>query len=346
MRNRRMISGMDDLQEMVTGFRASAALSVAAELGVSDALAGERLTVAELATAVQADEETLGRLLRALVAIGVYAEQDGTYSNTAMGERLRSDVPGTLRPLARMQQDPALWSAWGHLAHSVRTGENAFEDLHGVDVWAHRQKHPEYNAIFNDNMTALSWYVGESVAAAYDFSGVSKVVDVGGGQGILLDAVLNQHEHLQGVVFDLPHVVAKEPRTQAVAARWSAMAGSFFEAVPPADAYLIKSILHDWPDDRCVEILRTCAAALNPGGVEQRGVLSLGAFPPARQHEHVQIGERRNNLVPRAVEDQLDHQYDAVRVARRGAGAEDLDAAVVRPVVQDRLQQVRIGSRQ
>ena len=252
---------------MVTGFRVSAALSVAAELGISDALAGEGRTVSELAVAVKADEDTLGRLLRALVAVGVYAVQDGVYSNTSLGERLRSDVPGTLRPLARMMQDPGFWSAWGHLAHSVRTGENAFEALQGVDVWAYRQERPEYNANFNDNMTALSWYVGKSVASAYDFSNLKTVVDVGGGQGVLLDAVLNRHEHLNGVVFDLPHVVAKEPRSEAVASRWSSVAGSFFEAVPPADAYLIKSILHDWPDDRCVYILRTCAAALNPGGV-------------------------------------------------------------------------------
>ncbi|MGW6280271.1 methyltransferase [Kribbella sp. NPDC055071] len=256
-----------DLQEMVTGFRLSAALSVAAELGVSDALAGSGRTVSELAAVVTADEETLGRLLRALVAVGVYAVQDGVYSNTSLGERLRSDVPGTLRPLARMMQDPGLWAAWGNLAHSVRTGENAFEAVHGVDVWTYRETRPEYNEIFNANMTGLSWYVGTAVASAYDFSKVNTVVDVGGGQGILLDAVLNQHDHVEGVVFDLPHVVAKQPMTEAVAPRWSSMTGDFFESVPPADAYLIKSILHDWPDDRCTQILRTCAASLNPGGV-------------------------------------------------------------------------------
>ena len=151
----------DALQAMVTGFRASAALSVAAELGLSDALAGAGQTLPELAAAVKADEDTLGRLLRALVAVGVYAVQDGVYSNTPMGERLRSDVPGSLRPLARMGQDPALWAAWGHLAHSVRTGENAFEALQGEDVWTYRETRPEYNAIFNANMTALSWYVGK-----------------------------------------------------------------------------------------------------------------------------------------------------------------------------------------
>jgi len=252
---------------MVAGFRVSAALSVAAELGLSDELAGGPRTVGELAAAVGADEDTLGRLLRALVAVGVYGEKDGSFENTALGEELRSDRPGSLRPLARTLQDPALWAAWGHLAHSVRTGENAFEALHGEDVWTHRQGDPKQNAIFNDNMAALSWLVGGAVADAYDFSGLSTVVDVGGGQGILLEAVLARHEHLTGTVFDLPHVVAKEPRSSALESRWSAMSGSFFEAVPPADAYLVKAILHDWPDDRCVEILRNCAAELNPDGV-------------------------------------------------------------------------------
>jgi DNA-binding Lrp family transcriptional regulator len=265
-----MIGRMDDkgrLQSMVTGYRISAALSVAAELGLSDELAGGPRTVAELATAVGVDEETLARLVRALVAIGVYAKQDGAVSNTPLGEGLRSDVPGTLRPLARMLQDPAVWAAWGHLDHSVRTGENAFEALHGVDVWTHRQHQPEHNEIFNDNMTALSWEIAGAVAAAYDFSAFSDVVDVGGGKGIVLDAVLKSNDELTGTVFDQEHVVATEPVSAAVGPRWSAVVGDFFESVPAADVYLLKSILHDWPDDRCVEILRVCGKSLNPDGV-------------------------------------------------------------------------------
>jgi 2-polyprenyl-3-methyl-5-hydroxy-6-metoxy-1,4-benzoquinol methylase len=265
-----------DLQAMVTGFRVSAALSVAAELGLSDELAGGPRAVGDLAAAVQADEDTLRRLLRVLVAVGVYAEHDGSFANTSLGEDLRSDRPGSLRPLARIHQDPAIWSAWGHLCNSVRTGATAFEALHGIDLWTHRQRDPEQNAIFNDTMAALSWYVGGAVANAYDFSGLASVVDVGGGQGVLLEAVLARHEHLTGTVFDLPHVVAKEPRSSALESRWSAAAGSFFEAVPAADAYLVKSILHDWPDDRCVQILRSCAAALNPGGVVLVVELVLG----------------------------------------------------------------------
>jgi hypothetical protein len=256
---------------MVTGFRVSAALSVAAELGLSDQLADGPRTVDELAMAVSADAKTLERLLRALASVGLYAEQsDGSFANTEIGEGLRSDVPASMRPLARTLQDPALWAAWGHLAHSVRTGETAFEALHGIDVWTHRQGLPEQNAIFNDNMSALASLVADAVAAAYDFSGVSTVVDVGGGKGVLLEAVLSGHPHVTGTVFDQAHVVADAPTPRAsksVASRWSAESGSFFAAVPAADAYILKSILHDWPDDRCVEILRNCRRSLIDNGV-------------------------------------------------------------------------------
>ena len=256
---------------MVTGFRVSQALSVAADLGLSDQLAGGPRTVADLARAVSVDEDTLRRLLRALATVGVYAEQrDDSYANTELSDALRDDVPGSIRPLARTLQDPALWAAWGHLEHSVRTGETAFEALHGMDVWAHRERLPEQNAIFNDNMATLSLEAGAAVAAAYDFSDVATVVDVGGGKGIVLAAVLEANPHLAGTVFDLAHVVAKAPpdgASASVASRWRAESGSFFEAVPTADAYILKSIIHDWHDAESVQILRSCRAALNDGGV-------------------------------------------------------------------------------
>jgi hypothetical protein len=265
-----LMGGRDELQAMVTGFRLSAALSVAAELGISDRLADGPRTVADLAAETSVDAETLQRLLRALSSVGVYAEADGAYSNTPIGEGLRTDVPASLRPLARTIQDPALWAAWGHLGHSVRTGENAFKALHGIDVWEHREARPEQNKIFNDNMAALSSAVAGAVAEAYDFGKLSTVVDVGGGQGVLLAAVLTRNPQLNGIVFDQEHVVGHTPppgASDSVAARWSFASGNFFESVPAADAYLLKSILHDWPDDQCVTILRACRQSLAPGGV-------------------------------------------------------------------------------
>lgn len=253
---------------MITGFRLSAALNVAADLGISDLLVEGPRTVTELADATSVDRDTLHRLLHSLATVGVYDEQaDEAFANTESSEGLRSDVPGSLRPLARTLNSPALWSAWAHLGHSVRTGDNAFEARHGVDVWTHRQAHPDENAIFNDNMAALTSSVAAAVAEAYDFAGLSRVVDVGGGQGVLLEAILTRHPHLAGTVFDLEHVVATQPSAAALAPRWAAASGSFFDEVPEADAYLLKSILHDWPDDRCVEILRNCARSLRPEGV-------------------------------------------------------------------------------
>jgi cyclopropane fatty-acyl-phospholipid synthase-like methyltransferase len=261
----------DELRAMVTGFRLSAALSVAADLGLSDELADGPRTVPDLAASVSADEDSLRRLLHALSTVGVYEERDGdVFATTALGEGLRSDVPGSMRPLARTLADPPTWAAWGHLGHSVRTGDNAFQALHGTDVWTYRQAHPESNAVFNDNMTALSFHVAHAVAEAYDFSGLSTVVDVGGGQGSLLEEVLKHNEQLTGTVFDQAHVVTSaraQAMSASVSARFSVESGSFFEAVPPADAYLLKSILHDWPDDRCVQILRSCERSLAPGGV-------------------------------------------------------------------------------
>lgn len=265
------MSTRDDLQAMVIGFRISAALSVAADLGLSDELIDGPRSVTDLAATVSADEDTLRRLLRALATVGVYAEKpDDSFANTELSEGLRSDVPGGMRPLARTLTDPAVWSAWGHLGHSVRTGENAFEALHGVDIWEHRRQHPEHNAIFNDNMAAQSTFTAAAVASAYDFSAVSSVIDVGGGHGVLLAAVLAEHENVTGTVFDLEHVLEEGPppgASASVAARWSTATGSFFEAVPPADTYLVKSILHDWLDAQCVQILSSCRAALNEGGV-------------------------------------------------------------------------------
>ncbi len=262
------MSDRDDLRELVTGYRLSAALNVAADLGISDLLVDGPRTSGDLAGVVGADPDTLHRLLHALATVGVYEERpDRAFANTRLGEGLRSDVPDSVRPLARTLNSPALWAAWGHLGHSVRTGENAFEARHGVDAWTRRRAEPEENAIFNETMTVQTTAIADAVAEAYDFAGVSTVVDVGGGQGSLLEAVLKRHPHLTGTVFDQEHVVATRPASAELAPRWSSASGSFFFAVPEADAYLVKSILHDWPDDRCVEILETCRRSLRPGGV-------------------------------------------------------------------------------
>jgi hypothetical protein len=300
------------LRSVITGFQMSAAVNVAADLGLSDLLVGGPRTVSDLATATATDEDTLGRLLRALATIGIYDERsDGTYANTDLGEGLRSDVPGSLRPLALTVSAPTHWSAWGHLGHSVRSGENAFEALHGVDVWTHRSRHPDESEIFNQNMASWTSAVAADVAELYDFSEVDSVVDVGGGKGVLLATVLGRHPHLTGTVFDLPQAVATEPPDVELSPRWSAVSGSFFEEVPAADAYLMKSILHDWPDDRCVEILRTLHRRLNDGGV----VLTVEAVLGRPGHEQAAAFSDLNMLVMPGGRERTVPEYAALYAA-------------------------------
>jgi hypothetical protein len=151
----------------------------------------------------------------------------------------------------------------------VRTGENAFRHVHGEDVWAYRAAHPEEGAVFDRAMTANSRRQGDAVLAAYDFGRFGTVVDVGGGQGAFLGAILARHPAAGGVVFDQPHVVAGAGavlRAAGVADRCRVMGGDFFEAVPDGgDAYVLKNILHDWEDEAATAILRTCRRAMRPG---------------------------------------------------------------------------------
>lgn len=257
----------EQLQWLVLGHRPAAAIAAAVELGLVDLLAERPRTATDLAEAAGTDPDTTGRLLRALVTVDL-VEQDAErrFALTELGAPLRSDAPASLRPQALLQADPAVWAAWGHLAHSVRTGENAFTAKHGIDIWAHRADHPEHNASFNALMASRSEEVAGAVAASYDFSGLAHVVDVGGGRGVLLAAILRAYPHLTGTVFDLEHAVADVP-PPGLESRWSAASGSFFESVPSADGLLLKSILHDWPDEESVAILGRCRDVLRPGGV-------------------------------------------------------------------------------
>lgn len=303
------MSDSAELRALITGYRLSAAVNVAAELGLSDLLADGPRSVADLADEVSADPGSLHRLLRALATIGVYDEQgDGSFANTPVGEGLRSDVAGTLRPLARNAITPGHWNTWGHLGPAVQTGRNAFESLHGTDVWSYREAHPVDNAIFNANMTALTALVAGAVADSYDFTGLSTLVDVGGGKGVLLETVLARHPWLTGTVFDREHVVATRPISEALRPRWSAVGGSFFDEVPPADAYLLKSILHDWPDDRCIEILRTCRRSLLPGGV----VLVVEALLGRAGHEVETAFSDLNMMVVPGGQERTQEEYAAL----------------------------------
>lgn len=259
----------DQMLRLLNGYQVSQALHVAAVLKISDELADGGKTLAELASAVDCDERSLGRLLRALVVLGVYAEDAGRFETTELGDALRSDVPGTAHGWAVFLGEPSIWQAWGTLLHSIRTGENAFAALHGKPVWEYRAEHPEVLRVFDRAMTSLTGGVVDAVVGAYDFSRFTCAVDVGGGRGTLLAAVLSEHPKLHGVLFDQQQVIAgaSEFLTDAgVADRVDVVGGSFFDEVPAGDCYLLKSILHDWEDDRAEQILAVCRRGLSDDG--------------------------------------------------------------------------------
>jgi len=260
-------SPRDALLRMTNAYQVSQAIHVAATLGIADLLEDGSRSADELAEATGTYAPSLYRLLRALASVGVFTEQgDGRFGSTPLAEYLRTDAPGSLRAWARLIGQPYVWASWGHLLHSVRTGEPAFPDLHGTNVWEHRAAHPEEGAIFDAAMTDLSAPVAEAVAQSYDFSRIGVLADVGGGEGGLLAAILAANPALRGVLFDQPHVVATAGallERAGVADRCEVVGGSFLETVPEgADAYLLKSVIHDWDDAAAIEILRTCRAAM------------------------------------------------------------------------------------
>jgi hypothetical protein len=258
------------LLRLVNGYYVSQAIHVAATLGIADLLADGTRTSDELANEAGADPDTLYRLLRALASVGVFHEgDDRAFSLTPLGELLRSDVPGSLHGWAAYAGRPYFWAAWAELLHSVRTGENAFRHVYGQDIWSYRADRPDESALFDGAMKALTEASNAALIDAFDFSRFEMLVDVGGGNGALLASVLAANPALQGVLFDQAHVVAGADQVleaAGVANRCRIESGDFFAAVPEGgDAYLLKSIVHDWEDEESSAILRVVRAAMPEG---------------------------------------------------------------------------------
>ena len=252
---------------MIRGQWVSLCLRAAAELGIPDALVEPRDLV-ELAASLDADPPTLERLLRVLEDLDLVARDGGRYRTTAAGGTLRLDHPSGIRSLALMQSEPANLAAWGALADAVRTGGAVFETVNGISNWDHIAADPERAARFNAAMARRGVAQAGAIRSGCDLWDVSTIVDVGGGRGGMLVALLADEPDINAVVADLPHVVADADRAFAAAGlsdRAHGVAADFFESVPAGgDAYVISNVLHDWADDDCVRILRTVRAAMRP----------------------------------------------------------------------------------
>jgi len=265
------VSSSESLRRMIAGFQVSQALYVAARLGIADLLAGGPRGVKELAETTETDAPTLYRVLRGLASYGVFAEDDaGCFGLTPLAACLRSDAPGSQRAWAILMCGPSFWSSWGDLLTTVKTGETAFPMVHGMDRWDYLVRHPEESAVFDAAMTGITAIQSTAVAGGYDFSQFGVLADVGGGHGLQLATILAANPSMRGILFDQPQVVAGAPELLAragVAERCDIVAGDFFESIPSgAGAYLLKSVIHDWDDERAVAILRTCRAAISGDG--------------------------------------------------------------------------------
>lgn len=254
--------------ELVNGFRASALVQLACELGLPDRLAEGARGAADLAAAAGVLEDPLRRVLRALASMGIVEESSpGTYALTALGSRFL-DRPGSYRAAAlSLPQESS--DAFREVHHSLETGRPGHEKAFGTSRWERLSGEPGAADAFQRFMVATSEQVAPALLAGHDFSAAKQVVDVGGGHGGLIAAVLAAHPQSQGVVLDLPPALAgaeEHLERKGVADRCTLVRGDFFESVPAgADAYLLKFILHDWYEDDCVRILRSCRAAMHPG---------------------------------------------------------------------------------
>jgi O-methyltransferase domain len=256
--------------DMIIGAWRAQGIAAAAELKVADALADGPLPIDELARRVEADPDALARLLRALISEGIFVQRrDGRYALNALGKTLRSNAPLSMAGMARMVGMPEYREHWSALVDAVRTGEAVPPKLRGMSAWDYLAQKPEIAAVVNDAMTSMSEFAVDAVVAVYDFAPFQTIVDVGGGHGRLLSAIIAATPGARGVLYDLPRVVAGAPdllQRYAVADRVRVEGGSFMDAVPEGgDVYVLKNVIHDWPETDAVTILRNVRRAARPG---------------------------------------------------------------------------------
>jgi hypothetical protein len=251
----------DVMMQLIGSFWTTRAVCIAAQLGLADLLKDGPQTVAQLAAATNTHAPSLYRLLRALASAGIFAaDEQGRFAQTPLSDTLRTDAPVSLRWMAMVELGQEHFTAWGNLLHSIQTGETAFDAVYKENPWEYYAKNPEHGRNFNNAMTGFTRLVNQALHQAYDFSGFTKLVDVGGGLGGLLASILPNYPALQGVLFDQPHVIADAgPLLEAagVRNRCELIGGDFFQGVPAGgDAYMLKFIIHDWDDERAAAILR------------------------------------------------------------------------------------------
>jgi len=254
--------------DLISGFWISQAIYVAAKLGIADLLQDGPKSAAVLAKQAEAHEPSLYRVLRTLASRAIFSEDAGRlFALSPAAESLRSDKPGSLRPYAIMMGEQWVWRSVGAMLHSVRTGQSGFEHEFGARTFDYYAEHPHAARFAIEGMTSRSAAENVAIVGAYDFSGISTIIDVAGGQGTLLASILTANCNLRGTLFDMRHVLdAASPLIEraGLRGRCDLAAGNFFDCVPAgADVYILKKVIHDWDDRDARTILGNCRRAMS-----------------------------------------------------------------------------------
>jgi hypothetical protein len=305
------------LDQMISGYWISQAIYAAAKFAIADHLKDGPKTVGELAGATSTNPDALYRLLRALASVGIFAEGESRrFSLTPLAEPLRSDVAGSKCALALFSGDEP-FRAWAEIDYSIRTGKVAFDKAFGKPIFDYLGDHPDKARIFDAAMVGIHGRESDAVLSAYDFSGFGVVADVGGGNGSQMTEILSKHTGIKGILFDLPHVIerAKERiRTAGLLDRCRLAPGSFFEAVPEgADAYVMRHIIHDWDEERCLTILRNCHRAMSSAS---KLLVIESVIPPGNEPFFGKFVDLQMLLIPGGKE-RTENEYRAL-LARAG----------------------------
>lgn len=248
--------------QLLNGAHVAGAVSCLARLGIPDLLEAGPRSAEDLARQIGAQPQALYRLMRATACVGVLSEgPDGKFSETPLSAVLRKNAHPSLRNLAIMGGREWHGQGWSRLEYCVRTGKQALDQVYGMPIFQYLTQHPDEAQIFDDTMTELSAIDGPAVADAYSFDGIRSIVDVAGGHGFLLATILARNPQMRGTLYDAPHVIegAKSGPLKPLMERCTLTSGDMFSSVPDGgDAYIMKHIIHDWPDDLCLKILRAC----------------------------------------------------------------------------------------
>jgi hypothetical protein len=256
---------------MGTGYWVSRIVYAAAKLDLADHLAGGPKSAAELAGPTRTHAPSLHRLMRTLASLGVLSEDvNHRFALTPLGEALKAGAPGSARATILALAGDWWWRGWEQVVYGVETGNTGMQKAFDMSVFDYLAKHPQEASDFNEAMIGFHGGEPPAVAAAYDFSSFETVVDVGGGTGNLLTAILGRHPAARGILADRPHVVREAPaliEARGLEDRVTIESIDFFKGVPAGgDAYLLSHVIHDWNEDQCLTILGNCRKAMKSSG--------------------------------------------------------------------------------